>query len=391
MPVMQQTPLPPNTGGPYIAGGSLYNAPSTGVPGPLAYGQNMPPNYNTPNVAVPPPYLTNELQQTPPPPPVVPYSPYPTYDPNAKPRSRKRLYIVIASVVIAALVLTGILYAVLNRGNGSGPALPGVASGPAASQTLNLSIVYSSDQLKITSVQQAAGYNDDKITYQTYTNLVRVNFNETELSKHPSFFSYMGSFRLLLPDKSVISPEKSASFSAPETGVVRDNWVDFGVNSKYDLTKLVLRLGTDEEAQMLVPLQPNADLSKYQPKTVSLNKTLTYSGVNWTIQSATQSLSADGSQAKTGQVYVTVSMIASNPGSDDFFSYDYLRLQSGATTVSQSTESSLNMPDSIKAGTTNVAATASFLVPASSNYTLIFIADNSSYHPVSQQTVPFTI
>src|SRR5262249_27993752 len=152
----------------------------------------------------------------------------------------------------------------------------GSGSGTSSSQDLNnLKIIYSSDEMTFTSVQEAPNFKDD--TYTTgylakSNNYVRVNFKEHQLEGHFSLFSYRTVFHLLLPDKSVIAPQQSQNYLGPELDVVRPNWVDFPTNASVDLNQLTLRVGADDEVQMDIPLKSGADVSKYQPKTATLNK-----------------------------------------------------------------------------------------------------------------------
>src|SRR5207302_2589130 len=98
-----------------------------------------------------------------------------------------------------------------------------------------------------------------------------------------------------------------------------------------DLSKLILRLGSATENQMNIRLVAGADLSKYQSKAVTPNAPFQYAGMNWTLASASESLSANGQQAATGMVYVTVTLKAVNSSANNFSGLrsDYMRLQSG--------------------------------------------------------------
>jgi hypothetical protein len=80
-------------------------------------------------------------------------------------------------------------------------------------------------------------------------------------------------------------------------------------------------MGTASENQMDISLMPTANLSKYQPKTIAPNTMVRYAGLNWTITSVTESLSADNQQAANGQVFIEVTLSATNSTGSDFNAY----------------------------------------------------------------------
>src|SRR5439155_500935 len=140
-------------------------------------------------------------------------------------------------------------------------------------------------------IQQANKFADDAMSGLSYNgnkNYVRINFREQQTSQKSSYFSYRTAFLLILPDKTTASPLKAQEYSGPEGGVVRTNWVDFELNNQVDLSKLSLRLGASDEAQMTFDLKTGADVSKYKSQQVNLNKSFQYAGMNWTLKDATQ-------------------------------------------------------------------------------------------------------
>lgn len=260
------------------------------------------------------------------------------------------------------------------------------AGNTADSQTLNLQITYSSDQITVTSLQQADKFSDDSLTsYSQKPNFVRMNFKEQQQAKQSSYFSYSSAFRLVLPDNTSVAPESSREFSGPQQSVSRSNWIDFPTSARVDLTQLTLQLGTGEEAQMTIPLKDGADLSKYQTKTVQLNKTVTYADAQWTLQNATQSYSFNGKQAAKGKVYLTVQMVANNSTDNELFLSSFVRLKSGTDVSSPEYSSDANNFDIIKPRTTNIQGSETFLTPPNTQYTLDFLSNST----ISEQTVDF--
>jgi hypothetical protein len=253
--------------------------------------------------------------------------------------------------------------------NGNSPTTNGPVTVP-----LNLKFTYSSVDITLVSVQQASSFPDDSSTSQGG---VRVATKESNSTTNNVSYSYGDIVRLVMPDGSIIAPSNEKSFEAPAAGVSQDNWIDFAVTSQnIDLSKLILRYGSATESQMNIPLTSNADLSKYQPKTVTPNSTFQYAGMNWTLVSATESLSANGQQATTGMVYVTVTLKAVNSSANNFSGYpgDYMRLQSGD---SKSPPSNFTFPTSVASQSTGTGV-VSFLIPqGGTSFTLLMLAQSS--------------
>jgi hypothetical protein len=340
---------------------------------------------------------------TPPPPPTDPYgAPAPSnlyaapgqagqpgqYMPPPFPPATKKkspaLYIVLGIVVAVLVICGGSVWAVskaINSGSktggiGSNNGSDGGSGQFAASQNVNLTIVYASDQMTITSLKQAGKFSDDSFTGLSYENknYVRLNFNEKQLSDKTSYFVYDAAFKLILPDQSTVSAIQAQETEGPEAGVVRANWVDFELDKQVDLSKLSLRLGNSDEAQMTFPLRTGADVSKYNALKITPNKAFQYANMNWTLNDITQSYYYNGQQAKSGKVVVIVDLTASNPDSNGtVYLYDnFIRLKSGTTVTAPNFDSNLNNFDVIDAGTTNIQGTAVFDTPPSSTYTLEF-------------------
>jgi len=193
-----------------------------------------------------------------------------------------------------------------------------------------------------------------------------------------------------MPDGSVIAPSNEKSFEGPAAGISRDNWIDFAVtNQNIDLSKLILRFGSATENQMNIPLVAGADLSKYQSKTVTPNSTFQYAGKNWTLASASESLSANGQQAATGMVYVIGTLKAINSSANNFSAFpgDFMRLQSGD---SKSPPSDFTFPTSV-ASQSNGTGMVTFAIPqGGTSFTLLMLAQQSS-PPINANSVTFQI
>ncbi|MGZ3643318.1 MAG: zinc ribbon domain-containing protein [Ktedonobacteraceae bacterium] len=269
--------------------------------------------------------------------------------------------------------------------SGSNGNTPG-QGGPTA-VPLNLKFTYSSVDITLVSVLQASSFSDDTSTPQGG---VRVSMTEVNSTTNNASFLYSDVVRLVMPDGSVNAPSNEKNSVGPDAGISRDNWIDFVVTAhNIDLSKLVLRFGSPTENLINIPLVAGAGLSKYQSKVVTPNSTFQYAGLNWTLTSATESLSANGKQATTGMIYVTVNLKAVNTSANNFSAYpgDYMRIQSGD---SKSPPSDFTFPTSV-ASQSNGTGTVTFAIPqGGTSFTLLMLTQQSS-PPINSASVTFQI
>lgn len=273
-------------------------------------------------------------------------------------------------------------------GSGSTPT-PAAGGSGGAPETLNLKITYSSIDLTITSVQWQTAFADDS---GIQNGGVRVKFHEQNSTSGNVGFLYTDAMLLLLPDGTTTVRGYNASQDiGAAAGVSRDNWVDFRVQNQVDVSQLKLRIGQANENQMDVPLKPSADLTAYQPKTITPNSTFTYGGINWTLTQVTASLSYAGKQATTGNRYIAITLEAANNTSQDFdnFPSDYARLKAGGTTSPP--ENSTDFPVPVTAQSTKSGHIV-FLMPQSATaFTLVMLALLNGNPHATQVTQDFTI
>ena len=413
------------SGAPAPASGAHFYSQATEanpIPPPPPPDSLIAPLYQTPYQA---PDRTPPAQPTPAP------DSYAVPDYARAPR-RSRLGTIVGLVVLLMLVLGGVAaYALFfhksgnntqgNQGNtstqntpatsgntpasnvttttGTGNSTPGsggttptattsTSGNGATSEQVNLPFTYASINITITNIQYATSFTDDTNT----PGGVRVAFTENNpTSNNPNFF-YADVARLILPDQSSISPTGESQEVSPAPQTTRQNWLDFPVTSQpANLAQLVLQMGTAQENLMQIPLMPGADLSKYQPKTVTPGTAFQYAGLNWTLKSATESLSAAGNQATTGNVYITVTLSVFNSQANDYSAYygDFARLTAGSATSAPTSDSDL---PTLFPSQTSKTGTLIFLVPQGSTaYTLDMLANTNTSPPVQEVKVPFTI
>jgi hypothetical protein len=261
---------------------------------------------------------------------------------------------------------------------------------PTTTAQINQSITYASDDIKILSVQEAGSYSDDANPSSPVT--LRLNITEHNGTPNTIFLSYNDSFRLLLPDKNTVPAANSLHGGSIAQDVTQNNWIDFPLNSRIPINQLVLQIGTQSEAQMIIPLTGHADLSAYQLKQITPNTAFQYEDLNWTITSITSSLSADGKQAGTGMRFIVLSMkIDNNTSSYEFFPgmSSIARMKQGSITNSETSDT---IPTDMHPGTTGHTGTITFEMSQTGNaFTFILLAQPNNSPPATQYTVNFQI
>ncbi len=276
-----------------------------------------------------------------------------------------------------------------NTGTSNNTGTTATTQGQAKTTSLNGALLYSSVKITLINAQQANAFQDEHAT--SPTDMLRLNFREENTAKNNPNFLYSDVMRLILPDQTSVVPLSSQNEISPDSSVTRNNWTDFPVPLSANVKQLTLRLGTATQAQLDIPLTGSADLSKYQPKTVTPNKQASYAGATWTITKATEQLSAEAKQADKGMTYVIVTLRVDNNSASAFrdLPEDYMRLKAGDTTVTDTDAN--NFPSEIASGQTNATGDVVFLVPqGNTSFTLILLAAPST-NTTQPVTIPFTI
>ena len=244
---------------------------------------------------------------------------------------------------------------------------------PITTANINQSVTYAGVNITIESVQQSTAFIDDT---STATNgAVRIKIKETNNSGQNAGYFYSDVAHLVLPDKSSVALTNALQQGGPQNGTSRENWLDFAAPTSDKIDQMTLVLGTSQDAQIAIPLTGTAGLSAFQAKTANLNTPISYEGLNWTLQSATETLSIAGKQASAGMRYVILTFKVDNPTAQNItigFTDEYMRLKAGGATNSTV---STTLPLSINANTTGATGTVTFLMPENNTaYTLIFLA-----------------
>jgi hypothetical protein len=291
---------------------------------------------------------------------------YPSSAPNKKSIGRRGLMLLLAALL---LLLAAIAYA---SAGFLGVALPGfVVIQPTVTTTaINSSVPYAGIDVTIVNVQQSQSFINDP---NTSTNgMVRLNLREHNQTETKVLWSYATIARLILPDKSLVSPTYVKSVVSVAPGASQTSVVDFAVPANVSVSHLTFVLGATNEAQMLLPLMQNANLSKYQSGTINLNGQMQYFGLNWTLTSATSSLSIQGQQAAKGMRYITVNLKVENTLSQVAITgspYEYMRLRYGNRTA---LPEYATIPVAFNVGVADVTGSVSFQVPQNTkSFTLV--------------------
>ena len=315
-------------------------------------------------------------------------SPEPLFPMPSTPTKRRRsgrfgLLLVLLLLLLLIGIGSYVAINLLHGGSAGGGTQPPITSTP-----LNTTVTYAGVTLTIVDAQQADSFIHDPNT--ATDGMVRLTIQEQNPSASRVSWLYSDIARILLPDKNVVSPTFVNATVGIAPGATQHSIVDFAVPHSDKLNQLTLLLGATNEAQLSIPLVAHVNLSKYAPRSVSLNGQMVYLGLNYTLTKATSQLSIAGQQASKGKVFVEVTLSVANtlsqlaiPGS----AYDYIRLQSGTTTA---TPVNTTLPVSFDTGVTDKIGTVTFLVPnGSTAFTLVLLPQ--SQNGITQASTDFQI
>lgn len=410
----------PSCGSPLVAGqrfcsncGSIVegdiNKPTERTPGELQYRelQQAETQWNSPTPTPPPPpspgpAISQQAYERP-----INYQPIPSYAQAQPSSSGKALRQIGCGTVLIILVLLSLCGGAGYLGfqwvkgavtttshntpttynsSSSGSDSSGTSSGSVVTTTLNTkAVTYSSVALSIVNVQQANSLPGDENGNQT--GLLRVNLKEENTSSKDAHYYYGDAAHLILPGGNNVAPGNMKNISGPDAATKRDNWLDFPVATNIKPDQLILRLGKSTEAQIDIPLKGDADVTKYQPTTITPNKHVQYADVTWTITSATLQMSFQGTQADSGKRFVVLKLRMDNTSANTFRGYysDYMRLQAGDTTSPPDINS--DIPLSVESNQSNVTGTAAFVIPEGSTNCTFILLNTPSTGSVPQQTI----
>ena len=293
-------------------------------------------------------------------------------NPSAQNRRRFGRRELMVLLMLLLFVLGVIVYAFAGF---LGLPLPGFVNiqSPITTTMINTTVPYAGVDITILNVQQSQSFINDP---NSDTNgMVRLNLQERNPTDVKVVWNYASISRLVMPIKSLVSPTYVNSVVRVAPGASQKSVVDFAVPMNISVHQLTLVLGATNEAQILIPLVRNVDVNKYQPKTTNLNGQMLYFGLNWTLTSATSSLSIQGKQAAKSMRYVTLLLKVDNTLSQIAITgspYEYMRLQYGNNSA---LPEHATIPVAFQVGAVGVAGTVSFQVPQqTSSFTLFLMS-----------------
>ncbi len=297
----------------------------------------------------------------------------PAPTPAPQPKGRRRLGIVLVLLVIL-LALGGGGYLAISV---LGLHVPGIGSTQSTIKTtsLNTAITYAGVDITLLNMQQAQNFLDDPNTASD--GMLRLNLQEQNKTGSTVAWDYNQSARLIVQGKPPIAPVYVKAKGSIAPGATQTSVLDFAIANGGNLSTAVFQLGAANEAQMQIPLNAQANLSQFQPRTTQQNGTMVYFGLNWTLTSSTTSLSIPGQQAARGMEYLTLNLKIDNPLSQEAISgspFDYLRVKAGGKTA---TPISTTLPVSFASNQMGKTGTATFLIPQNStSCTLILLSQD---------------
>jgi hypothetical protein len=289
-----------------------------------------------------------------------------SHAPKQRGMGRRGFMLLLAAMLLVLGAITYVLAGFL------GVPLPGFVEiqPPVTTMAINTTVPYANVDVTILNAQQSQSFVHDPNS--SSSGMVRLNLRAHNQSNIKVRWSYENIARLMLPGKTIVSPTYASARVDIAPGAFQQSVVDFAVATDVHISKLTLLLGAPNEAQMLIPLTGNADVSNYQPKTINLNGHMQYFGLDLTLANATSSLSINGQQAAKDMRYITLTLKVDNTLSQVAITgspYDYIRLKFGNVTA---LPKNATLPVAFDAGATGITGKVSFLVPQhTKSFTLV--------------------
>ncbi len=285
---------------------------------------------------------------------------------------------IVLLLIALLLVIIAVVYGLLQS---LGVGKPTQAS--ISKTSINTTVTYASVDMTILNAQQSQNFLDDPASASN--GMLRVQIQTKNSFTQPVTLAYKNIAHLIQPGGKDGAAVYVSSNAAIAPGATQTSNIDFALPTNIKIDQLSLRLGAANEAQLDIPLNGHADVSKYAPKTIKVAKSLTYLNMNWTLVDASSQLSLNGQQASKGMRYITVTFNVDNPLMETVIPgspYTYMHLQANTTQVAPI---SADMPVSIDAGVNGKTGMATFQIPqGSSTLTLALSTQgNSGFDPAT--------
>ena len=301
-------------------------------------------------------------------------------------QSKNRLLLPISMIVLALLLIGGgVAYFLLNPS-------PSQASQPQiTTNTLGTSVNYAGVDLTVVSALRAQTFIDDPGA--TTDGMLRLHLQAHNPTTQSIVLPYEQIAYLTLPGGKTVKPLYVNASGGERLGPQQKGsaTIDFAVAQNINVSQIVLVLGRADEAQLMIPLVAHADITQYAPKTVTINQQITFYGLNWTLTSATEQWSIDGTQASKGMRYLTIGLTVDSPLSElaipgSPYNYAQLKVNNVAQTLVMA-----NVPVSFEPGVTGKTGTLTFLVPQDATAFSLTLANMSDGFDPADPNVNTTV
>ncbi|GCF09186.1 zinc ribbon domain-containing protein [Dictyobacter arantiisoli] len=245
-----------------------------------------------------------------------------------------------------------------------------------AISSLHTTVSYDGADVQIQDAQQSANFVDDP--HSASNGMLRLHLQAVNRTKSTVTLVYNDIAHVVLTNGTEVNTVYVAGNPVLAAGETKASTLDFAVPATMKIDQLALRLGTQAEARLDIPLTAHADMQKYAPKTITVNQLSTYRSLNYQVKEAVLERSLDGKLAPRGMSYVGVNFTIANPLSQSVVvgsPFDYLRLQAANMTF---TPQQATAPISVAANVQNQIGSAVFLVPQhTSSFTLILASQSN--------------
>jgi hypothetical protein len=218
---------------------------------------------------------------------------------------------------------------------------------------------------QIERVEQSRRFLNDP--YSDQNGMMRVFLRVENTTDQNISIAYSDTAHLVLSGGKSLSPVTLNMRALNKAHTIQAGYLDFSVPVEIRIPQLTFQLGRMDEAQVAVPLTGHADLRKYNEQKSALHVTLSYQGLNWTLDRAATTFGKDGQQAKEGMCYLTFVVSVDNPLSQMVIPgspFEYMRLEAGNS--SESLQES-TLPVAFGAGTAGERGEVTFVIPQSSD------------------------
>ncbi len=274
------------------------------------------------------------------------------------PTRRRRNIIGVLAAIIVILVLLGVASYLLLPGL-TNKVTP-ITQPPIKRSNIDTTANYAGVDVTIVNVQQTQHFINSADS--NADGVVRLAVRAHNASDQAVNFDYHTLAHLLLPNGKEESPILVSASPVIAANATQAGTVDFAVPTSMNVGQLVFRLGDASKVQIDIPLNGQANLSRYQPQSSNMSQQVSYLGLNWMVSQITTQNNLNDQQANKGTRYITVTINVSNTVAQTVIvgsPYDYLTLQVGGKTL---TPVYSTLPTSFDADATNVSGTVTFLV-----------------------------